>query len=63
MEKFNTQDFDWIEFVPPSSHILREKIENMLANSGNYRAIVESLNRETGEYRILLQGKLEKGND
>jgi len=63
VEKFNTQDFDWIEFVPPSSHILREKIENMLANSGNYRAIVESLNRETGEYRILLQGKLEKGND
>lgn len=59
MTKFNVHDLEVIRDARISSTNLKKRIENMVENSGNCRAIVESLNRKTGEYRIVLQGKLE----
>ena len=60
MTKFNLRDLELIRNANISSHTLKRQLNNMLVSSSNCRAIVESLNRETGEYRIVLQGTLEK---
>jgi len=60
MTKFNTHDFDWIENVPSSSVVLREKISNILHTSENCSANVTSLELTTGKFQITLQGKLKK---
>lgn len=60
MEKFNTLDFDLIEHIPPSSNALREKIGNILKNSSSFSASVASIDRTSGNYRIVLQGTLKK---
>lgn len=59
MTKFNIRDLEIIKNANVSSSTLKRQLTNMLENSTNCRAIVESLNRETGEYRIVLQGTLE----
>lgn len=59
MTKFNVRDLEIIRNAKISSSTLKRQLGNMLENSGNYRAVVESLNRETGEYRIVLQGILD----
>jgi hypothetical protein len=58
MFKFKTRDFDVMEITPPSSPVLREKLADILAGSERWNAVVESLDPETGAYRILLQGTL-----
>ena len=39
---------------------LRSKIGGMIQSSSVCRAKVEALNPETGEYRVVLQGTLDK---
>lgn len=56
--RFNTRGFDVIEITPPSSPILKEKLEEIIDDSKKWNAVVESLDQQTGTYRILLQGTL-----
>lgn len=60
MAQFRMQDFPSLEKSPTSPASLRNKITNMLLYSTYVNAKVEMVNRETGEYRIVLQGTLEK---
>jgi len=60
MARFNVHDFDNIERSPTSPYSLRNKINSMLNCSTYVRAKVDSVNPDTGEYRIVLQGTLEK---
>lgn len=60
MPRFNIQDFRSIESVPTSPAMLRAKIGEMILHSSVSRAKVETLNPETGEYRVVLQGTLDK---
>jgi hypothetical protein len=59
MTKFNVSDLEILRATKFSTATLTRQMRNILVSSGNCRAIVESLNRETGEYRIVLQGTLE----
>jgi len=59
MMKFNINDLEIIRNANFSAASIKRQIRSVLESSGNCRAIVESLNRETGEYRIVLQGTLE----
>jgi hypothetical protein len=58
MPRFKFQDIHAIEQTPNPQ--LRTKVGEMLTLSTQVRAKVESLNTETGEYRIVLQGTLAK---
>ncbi len=58
MLRFKTRDFDVMEITPPSSTILKEKLEDILADSEKWNVVVESVDQETGTYRILVQGTL-----
>jgi hypothetical protein len=60
MSKFQVRDFRSLEEAPSSPETLQVKVGDMLVNSTHARVKVESLNRETGEYRVVLQGTLEK---
>ena len=60
MTRFFIQDFRSIENAPTSPAILRTKIGEMILHSTVARAKVEALNPETGEYRVVLQGTLDK---
>ena len=60
MPRFHVQDFKSIENAPTSTAILRAKIGEMILHSTTARAKVEALNPETGEYRVVLQGTLDK---
>ncbi len=57
---FTTQNrsFDLIEVLPPSSAALREYLKQILEDSTKWNAAIESLNAESGTYRIVLEGKL-----
>lgn len=59
MTKFNVRDLEIIKNAKISSSTLKRQLGSMLESAVNYRAVVESLNRETGEYRIVLQGTLD----
>ena len=59
MPKFQINDFRALEKAPTSPGALQAKITEMLLHSFNSRAKVEAINRETGEYRIVLQGTLD----
>lgn len=39
---------------------LKKEIEKMLANSSQCKAIFETVNQDTGEYRIVLQGIIDQ---
>ncbi len=60
MNRFRIYDLPQIEFSPTSPQHLRTKIGGLVSNSTNVHAKVESMNNETGEYRIVLQGTLDK---
>ncbi len=60
MPRFRIQDIQSLENAPTSAGTLRSKIGEMIVNSTNFRAKVDSLNPETWEYRIVLQGTLDK---
>lgn len=59
MPRFQINDFRTLEKAPTSPGSLQAKITEMLLHSIQSRAKVESINRETGEYRIVLQGTID----
>jgi hypothetical protein len=60
MARFRIHDIGSIERAPTSPASLRNKLSEMILSSVNARAKVELVNPETGEYRIVLQGTLDK---
>lgn len=58
--KFHVTDLKSLENSPTSPASLRSKIGEMILNSTTARARVEAINPETGEYRVILQGTLDK---
>lgn len=59
MAHFNMQDLHHLEDAPKSPGSLSASLSNMIHNSTACRAVVDSINAETGEYRIVLQGTIE----
>jgi hypothetical protein len=57
---FRIQDLRSIERAPCSPAVLRAKLDNMILSSTTCRAKVEAINPDTGEYRVVLQGTLDK---
>lgn len=60
MARFRMQDIRSVERTPTAPGTLRNKIGELLISSVNCTAKVDALNMETGEYRIVLQGTLDK---
>ena len=60
MPRFRIYDLSSIERSPTSPSSLRNKISEMIMSSVNAKAKVELINPETGEYRIVLHGTLDK---
>jgi len=60
MPKFHIQDLRFLENTPTSPASLRNKIGEMIVCSTTARAKVEAINPETGEYRVVLQGTLDR---
>jgi len=60
MARFRIQDIKTIEKAPTAPGTLRSKLGELLFSSINCTAKVEGLNMDTGEYRIVLQGTLDK---
>ncbi|MBD3232311.1 MAG: hypothetical protein GF315_01160 [candidate division Zixibacteria bacterium] len=59
MTRFNWHDFKTFEKTPTSPHALRHKVSELIYNSWNARCKVDTVNPETGEYRIVLQGTVD----
>jgi hypothetical protein len=59
MSRFKLADLSSLEKSPTSPLTLRNKIGEMLFNSTQAIATVEVVNKETGEYRVVLQGTLD----
>ena len=60
MARFRIQDVRCIEQTPTAPGTLKNKIGELLVSSINATAKVEGMNPETGEYRIILQGTLDR---
>ncbi len=60
MTRFRVHDLKGLELKPTSPGVMRSKLSEMIVNSTVCRAKVDSINPETGEYRIVLQGSLDK---
>ena len=60
MPRFRIQDLHTLENAPTSAGSLRSKVGEMIVNSTNFRAKIDSLNPETWEYRVVLEGTLDK---
>ena len=60
MARFRIQDVRSIEISPTSPGTLKNKLGEMLFSSINATAKVDGFNIDTGEYRIVLQGTLDK---
>lgn len=58
MTAVDAKQLEKINITKLSGASLKKQIENMLANSSQCRAILECINHDTGEYRIVLQGIL-----
>jgi hypothetical protein len=59
MTRFKLQDLSTLESSPTSPATLRAKIGDLIVHSMNAVAQVEMVDRETGEYRVVLQGTLD----
>jgi len=59
MARFRMDDFHLIEAAPTSPASLRSKLGQVILCSSQARARVESVNPDTGEYRVVLQGTLD----
>jgi hypothetical protein len=54
------QDIRSVERTPTAPGTLRNKIGELLISSVSCTAKVDALNMETGEYRIVLQGTIDR---
>ena len=59
MSAFNIKEIQSLENSTVPSQ-LKVKVGDMILNSTNVHAKVESIDTETGEYRLVLQGTLQK---
>ena len=59
MTRFTYNDFRYLERCPTSPGCLQSHISNLVYCSVATKAKVETVNPETGEYRIVLQGTLD----
>lgn len=59
MPRFRMHDLSTLEASPTSPATLREKLGALLVHSVAAQAQVELVDRETGEYRVVLQGTLD----
>ena len=57
--RFHLDDFTLLERAPTSAAALRTKLGEMLISSTSARVHIESVNPQTGEYRIVLLGTLD----
>ncbi|HET9480745.1 MAG TPA: hypothetical protein VFP98_03235 [Candidatus Polarisedimenticolia bacterium] len=60
MARFRIDDLKSIEHTPTSPATLRSKIAQVILSSTHARCRVESINPDTGEYRVVLQGTLDR---
>ncbi|MCI0567529.1 MAG: hypothetical protein L0Z52_04945 [Acidobacteria bacterium] len=60
MSKIHVHNLRSLENSPTSPARLRTKIGEVILHSAIARAKVEALNPETGEYRVVLQGTLDR---
>ena len=60
MAHFKIQDIRTLEASPTSPAQLSTKVGEMILSSKNISAKAETVNAETGEYRLVLQGTLNK---
>ena len=60
MARFRMDDLKSLEHTPTSPSSLRSKITEVILSSTHARAKVETINPETGEYRVVLQGTLDR---
>ena len=60
MSRFRLQDFPNLEQSPTSPGTLQRKLGDLLVHSVSAAARVEMVDRETGEYRVVLQGTLDR---
>ncbi len=60
MGRFRMEDLKTIERAPTSPASLRAKLSEVILSSTNARARVEAINLDTGEYRVVLQGTLDR---
>ncbi len=60
MTRFRIHDLKGLEVKPASPGAMRSKLNEMIVNSTVCRAKIESINPDTGEYRIVLQGSIDK---
>ena len=59
MNRFRLEDFPLLEASPTSAASLRAKLGEMLVSSTSARVRIESVNPQTGEYRLVLQGTID----
>jgi hypothetical protein len=59
MSRFRLEDFPLLETSPTSAATLRAKLGEMLVSSTSARVRIETVNPQTGEYRIVLQGTID----
>ena len=60
MSRFRIQDIRCLENSPTSPGNLRSKVSELTFSSTKAIAKVDAINPETGEYRVVLQGTLDK---
>ena len=60
MPRFRIQDIQLLENTPTSAGSLRSKVGEMIVDSTNFRVKVDSMNPDTWQYRVVLQGTLDK---
>ena len=59
MSKFTWDDFRRFEKSPTSAMEIHDGISNLIVSSADSKVRVESIDHQTGEYRILLYGTLD----
>ena len=60
MPHFGIHDLRSLDSKPASPGVMRTKVGELVLHSTVCRAKVESINPDTGQYRIILQGSLDK---
>ena len=59
MTRFRLSDFPTLESSPTSPAHLRSKIGELIIHSVSAAAQVEMIDRDSGEYRVVLEGTLD----
>ena len=59
MNKFEVRDLEIIRNIEIPQSTLKRQIGNLLQDSIDCNALVDTADLKTGEYRIILEGRLE----